>query len=76
MKHYIHKVTIHYGGKAASASITPNRIVNSDDELEKLRMEYQQTYHAHSITFTASHFDGNLNEEQIQELKNILKDDK
>ena len=37
MKHYIHKVTIHYGGKAASASITPNIIVNSDEELEKLR---------------------------------------
>lgn len=74
MKHYIHKVTMHYGGKAASASITPNMIVNSDEELEKLRKEYQQTYHAHSITFTTSHFDGELTEEQIQELRNILTD--
>lgn len=75
MKHYIHKVTMHYGGKAASASITPNMIVNSDEELEKLRKEYQQTYHANNITFIVSHFDGDLNEEQIEELKNILKDD-
>lgn len=74
MRHYIHKVTMHYGGKAASASITPNTIVNSDEELEQLRKEYQQTYHAHSITFTTSHFDGELTEEQIQELKNILTD--
>ena len=66
---------MHYGGKAASASITPNVIVSSDEDLEKLRKEYQQTYHAHSITFTTSHFDGDLNEEQIEELKNILKDD-
>lgn len=63
---------MHYGGKAASASITPNKVVHSEEELEQLRKEYMQTYHASSITFTESAFDGNLNEEQIEELKNIL----
>lgn len=72
MRHFIHKVTMHYGGKAASASITPNKVVNSDEELEQLRKEYMQTYHASSITFMKSSFDGNLTPEQIDELKNIL----
>ena len=75
MKYFIHKVTMHYGGKAASASITPNVIANSYEELEQLRKEYRQTYHAQNITFITSCFDGDLSEEQIEELKNILKDD-
>lgn len=72
MKHFIHKVTMHYDGKAASASITPNIVVHSEEELEQLRKEYMNTYHANSITFTESSFDGNLSEEQIEELKHIL----
>lgn len=69
MKHFIHKVTMHYGGKAASASITPNKVVNSDEELEQLRKEYMQTYHASSITFMKSSFDGTSLPNRLTNLK-------
>ena len=72
MKHFIHKVTLHYKERSNRVSMTPNTVVHSDRELEELREQYKNDYHADSVTMTESSFDGNLNAEQIEELKQIL----
>lgn len=43
MKHFIHKVTMHYGGKAASASITFTELAfdgNLNEELKNILLTY------------------------------------